>query len=313
MKYRKIGNSDLEVSVVALGTWVFGGDGWGSAIDAESVSAVNRAIDRGINFIDTAPVYGAGKSEEIIGHAIKGKRDKVIIATKCGLEVSGKSIRSNLSPAFIRKEIENSLRRLEVDTIDLYQCHWPDKNTPMEETFPELKKMVGEGKIRYVGVSNFDHTLLKEASEYAGIVSNQMEYSILKRDIEQDLIPLCKEKNISILGYGSLGGGILTGKYKEPPEFAKDDVRSFFYRFYREPVWSKTKKLLSVLEEIAIKHKVPVSNVAINWLLNHREIASSIAGCRNAGQVEDNIGAGDLELSDEEVAMIERSQREIFA
>ncbi|MDD5634320.1 MAG: aldo/keto reductase, partial [Candidatus Omnitrophica bacterium] len=213
MKYRKIGNSDLEVSVVALGTWVFGGDSWGVADDTMSVKVAEKAIEKGINFIDTAPVYGSGRSEEIVGKAIQNKRDKVFLATKCGLEQKGSSIRANLKKEFIRTEIENSLRRLKVEMIDLYQCHWPDPNTPVEETFGELNKLIKEGKIRYIGVSNFDKKVLEDACQQANIVSNQVQYSILERKIEKELVPFCKEKNISILSYGALGGGILTGKY----------------------------------------------------------------------------------------------------
>jgi len=152
MKNRKIGNTDLQVPSVCLGTWVFGGDCWGNPNDAESIRVVEEAIDKGWNFIDTAPIYGSGRSEEVIGKALKGKKDKVIIATKCGLEKHGKGIRPNLTPFFIREEIENSLRRLGVDTIDIYQCHWPDPKTPIEDTFTELNILKAEGKIKHIGV-----------------------------------------------------------------------------------------------------------------------------------------------------------------
>lgn len=312
MKYRKLGNSDLEVSAIALGTWVFGGDCWGEADDEKSLNVVAEAIDKGINFIDTAPVYGSGRSEEIIGKAIKGKRDKVIIATKLGLRQEGTSIKHDLSASFIKEEIENSLRRLGVETIDLYQCHWPDPNTPMDETFKELNALVAEGKVRYIGVSNFTPDQLKEAGQLAEIQSNQMRYSILDRDIENSQFPLCGEKKMSILSYGSLGGGILTGKYKKPPQLSKGDVRSWFYKFYKEPLWSKVRDLVSVLEGIADARKVPVSQVAINWVLGHGEVASCIAGCRTSLQLDMNVTATDWELSGEELGKIEEGYKNIL-
>ena len=304
MEYRKLGKSDLEVSAIALGTWVFGGDCWGEVDDSRSVRVVEDAIEKGINFIDTAPIYGNGRSEEVIGKAIRNKRGRVIIATKCGLEQKGHSIRPNLRADFIREEIENSLRRLGVETIDLYQCHWPDPNTSLKETFGEMKKLVKEGKIRYIGVSNFDRKVIERAISIAPVVSNQMQYSLFNREIEKELVPFCKEKNVSILSYGPLGGGILTGKYKAPPTFPKGDVRVFFYQYYQEPFWSKAGSLVSILEDIAEKHKVPTSHAAINWVLSRQEIASCIVGCRTPEQLEQNVKAVDWRLNEEELAKI---------
>jgi len=314
VRHRKIGNSDLEGSVVSLGTWVFGGDCWGKAEDDDSVRVVRDAVEKGMNFIDTAPIYGSGRSEQMIGRALAGvSRDSYIIATKCGLEISGSSIKPNLTKCFIRAEIENSLKRLGSGYIDLYQCHWPDPATPYEETFGELKKLVSEGKIRYIGVSNFSVDELSEARKYADIVSNQLQYSLFDRTVEKDMLPYCRENNISILSYGSLGGGILTGKYTKPPELAKGDVRSFFYRFYKEPFWGKGRQLVTVLEQIAADRKVPVSNVAINWVLSHLEAASCIAGCRNQEQLGKNITAGDWELSSEELGLIRNEYDRLFS
>ncbi|MFH1797899.1 MAG: aldo/keto reductase [Candidatus Omnitrophota bacterium] len=292
MKYRKIGNSDLEVSFVSLGSWVFGGAEWGEACDAESTRVVEEAIDRGINLIDTAPVYGAGRSEEVIGRALQKSRcraGKIVIATKCGLEQKGRSIRPNLSAGFIREEVENSLKRLNVEAIDLYQCHWPDKTTPLEETFGEMKRLLEQGKIKHIGVCNFDQKLLKEAVSIAPVVSDQVQYSLLERDIEKDLMPFCKENGVSILSYGSLGGGVLTGKYKSAPVFSKGDVRSFFYKYYKEPFWSKSRDVVSELESLARKHGQPISRAAIDWVLTKPEVASCIVGCRTTCQLRENI------------------------
>ncbi|MGB3057527.1 MAG: aldo/keto reductase, partial [Candidatus Omnitrophota bacterium] len=198
MKYRKIANTDLEVSSICLGTWAFGGDCWGEADDAQSIRVIEEAVDKGINFIDTAPIYGSGRSEEVVGKAIKNKAG-VIIATKCGLEQKGKSIRPNLHADFIRKEAEGSLRRLGVETIDLYQCHWPDPNTSMKETFGEMDKLVREGKIKYIGVSNFEKGVLERSMRAAPIVSDQVEYSLFKRKIEEELMPFCGENKVSVL------------------------------------------------------------------------------------------------------------------
>ena len=227
MKYRKLGTSDLVVSEVGLGTWVLGGDHWGHAEDEESIAAIHAALDSGINLIDTAPAYGRGHAEEIVGKAIKGRRARVIVATKCGVHRDGKKFSYSPKPDDIRKEIEDSLRRLGLDTIDLYQCHWPDPKTPVEETMREMLKMRDAGKIRHIGVSNFDVPLLERALAVAPVVSLQPHYSLLERKVEQSILPFCREKKIGIISYGTLGSGILTGKYVEPPCFSKGDCRSF--------------------------------------------------------------------------------------
>jgi aryl-alcohol dehydrogenase-like predicted oxidoreductase len=312
MEYRQIGQSELKASVVSLGTWVFGGECWGEADDTESIKAVNAALDAGINLIDTAPVYGNGRSEEVIGKAIKGREKEIIIATKCGLEQKGKSIRPNLKPEFIEEEINNSLRRLGVETIDLYQCHWPDPRTPLEETFNKLNDLVKEGKIRYIGVSNFNADLLKEALKFSSIESDQMHYSLFERSIEKEIIPVCEDSGVSILAYGTLGGGILTGKYKEPPQISKGDVRSFFYKYYKEPFWSKAREMIDVLEDIAVKHDSPVSNAAINWVLNKKIVASCIAGSRNLEQIRKNAEAANWTFDNGEFEVICNRYKELF-
>ncbi|MCK5451240.1 MAG: aldo/keto reductase [Candidatus Omnitrophica bacterium] len=312
MKYRKLGKTDLKISSVVLGSWVFGGECWGEVRDEESISVLKDAINRGVNCIDTAPIYGNGRSEEVIGKALKDVSEDVIIATKCGLEKHGKAIRPNLSAKFIREEIENSLRRLNVEKIDLYQCHWPDPNTSRKETFTELSKLTEEGKVRYIGVSNFDKDFLEKAIQIAPVQSNQMPYSIFDRDIEKEMVPFCENNGVSILSYGSLGGGILTGKYKEPPDFSKGDVRSFFYKYYREPFWSKSRKIVNVLENIADRRQVPVSNVAINWVLSRKEVAGCITGCRTLEQLKGNVTAVDWDITEEELLMIEDAYVKIW-
>ena len=194
MRYKRLGNSSLEVSVVGLGTWAIGGDFWGKVDDDRSIRTIQRAVDCGINLIDTAPAYGGGHAERIVGQAIKGRRDKVVIATKCGIVKQGGRITRNLKPESIRKEVDDSLTRLGVDVIDLYQIHWPDANTPLEDTLNEMEKLRDAAKIRYIGVSNFDRKLMEEAASITEIVSLQPQYSLLDRELEKDILPFCREK-----------------------------------------------------------------------------------------------------------------------
>lgn len=312
MKYTKIGTSNLKVSSICLGTWVFGGDCWGEVDDKVSQRVIEEAIDKGINFIDTAPIYGSGRSEEVIGRAIKGKRDALVIATKCGLKIKGKGIAVDLSPESIRLEIENSLKRLGLETIDLYQCHWPDENVPFDKTFSELEKLTQEGKVKYIGISNFDADQTKRALECSQVITNQVQYSLLERSIEEDLMPLCREKGVSILPYGALGGGMLTGKYSEPPEIKKGDVKDFFYKYYKEPYWTKSRRLVSVLEDVAEAHNASASEVAINWTLSHDLVPSCIAGCRTPQQLAQNVKAADWQLTEEELNRVESEYGRIF-
>jgi len=239
MQYQKIGNNDLNVSPLCLGTWAFGGDFWGGGEEQDCIDAVHCAIDEGINFIDTAPIYSAGESERIVGKAIKGKRDKVILATKCGLSFDNDKIENDLSPDAINAEIDESLKRLQVDYIDLYQCHWPDEKTPLPETLEALYKIQLDGKIRYVGLSNYSPGDVIKASQSMEIVTSQNQYSLLDRSVERDLVSVLRKRNIGLLAYGPLAGGILTGKYKEPPKFKDADARKFFYKYYSGKAYEK--------------------------------------------------------------------------
>jgi len=312
MEYRKISNTDMEVTTITLGTWVFGGDCWGKVDDEQSIRVIEKAVDSGINIIDTAPIYGTGRSESVIGKALKKIRNKVYIATKCGLKPEGRSIQVDQSAKFIRQDLEGSLKRLGIETIDLYQIHFPDEKIPLEETLSEMMKFVEEGKVRYIGVSNFEKDLLEKAVKIAPVVSNQMHYSLLHRDIEDEVIPFCREKGISILAYGSLGGGILTGKYKEPPKVSKGDVKSFYYDYYREPTWSKACELVSTLKEIAEERGVPTSQVAVNWALSRNEVTTALVGCRTEEQLAGNVSAMDWELTEEELNRIQTKYDQVF-
>ena len=305
MKFRKLGQSDLNCSVIGLGTWGMAGSFWGKVDDDQSIATIRAGLEAGINLIDTAPVYGDGHSEEVVGRALEGlKREDIVLATKCG--------RFTCETEKIRQELETSLKRLKTDYIDLYQVHWPDDKVPFEETFGELENMRKQGKIRYIGVSNFSVEQTEEASKYCQIVSTQPQYSLLVRDIEKDMLPCCVEKNIGILSYGSIGAGALTGKFKEKPVFKEDDERASFYTFFQEQNWPKTKQMIDTLEEIAASHGKPTVHAAINWVLKQKGISVALVGARTPEQVRMNAQAADWELTDEENAKILQAYDRIF-
>lgn len=306
MQFRKLGQSDLNCSVVGLGTWGIGGGFFGTVDDKDSIAALRAGVEAGINLIDTAPVYGDGHSEEVVGKAIDGlKREELIIATKCG--------RFTCETEKIRKELERSLTLLGTDYIDLYQVHWPDDKVPFEQTFGELAKMQKEGKIRYIGVSNFSPAQTEEAAQYCQIVSTQPQYSLLTRQIEEDLLPYCREKEIGVLSYGSIAGGALSGKYKDRPVLEENDERASFYEFFREEKWAYTRAMLDVLEEIAQAHGRPTVQAAINWVLKQPGITVALVGAKTPEQAVMNAQAADWALTDEENAKIEAAYQKIFA
>ncbi|MGQ3683752.1 MAG: aldo/keto reductase [Candidatus Loosdrechtia sp.] len=303
MKYRKIPDTNLEISTIGLGTWVFGSTHWSGAEKKDCMNAARTALDSGINFIDTAPIYGDGLSEEIVGELLKTCRNKVIVATKCGLKKEGRKIVIDLSPESIRNEIEASLRRLHTDCIDLYQCHWPDPNTEIGKTMSVLLKAQSEGKIRYIGVSNFGLELLEQALSIAPVVSQQVQYSLLDRSIEKDLLPFCLRKQIGVLAYGPLGGGILSGKYQEQPFFDPGDARSFFYKFYQGKQFGKIRDGLEKLKEI----KRPLNQIAINYVRQKAGVTSVLVGCRTVEQALSNSESADWDLSREQLESLENT------
>jgi aryl-alcohol dehydrogenase-like predicted oxidoreductase len=304
MKYRKLGKSDLQVSTVGLGTWAIGNDFWGSVDDDESVRALQAGLDAGINLIDTAPAYGAGHAEEVVGRAIAGRRDEVVVATKVGIIRTEDDFVRNLKPDSVRQEVDDSLRRLGVDTIDLYQIHWPDPKTPIDETMTELNKAQQAGKFRYLGVSNFNIKQMEELSQFGELVSLQPHYSLLKRDIEGKVVQYCIDNDLGIVNYGTLAGGILSGKFREIPQFEDGDYRHKFYPWFKEPAWSKIQSMLDVLREIADDRGVSVAQVAINWTTQQPGITSALVGAKNPAQAESNAGGGDFELTGEEIERI---------
>ena len=304
MQYRTLGTSNLSVSVVGLGTWAMGNDFWGRVDDDQSVRAIQEAIDNGINLIDTAPAYGAGHAEKVVGKAIHGRRDEVVVATKVGIIRTEDDFIRNLKPESMEREIDDSLRRLGVDTIDLYQIHWPDPDTPLESSMETLNKMKEAGKIRHIGVSNFSVKLLEQARAVVDVVSVQPQFSLLHRKEESSLLPYCAKNNIGVLGYGSLAGGILTGKFREIPTLEEGDNRDQFYRFFQEPTWSKVQRVLDVLRAIAEERSVTVAQVAINWAIAQRGMTTALVGAKNPSQARANAAAGEWSLSDEDLSRI---------
>ncbi|MFH1867489.1 MAG: aldo/keto reductase [Candidatus Omnitrophota bacterium] len=311
MIYKSIPNTDLSLSVIALGTWVFGDDVWGNAPEEDCIKTVDAALEHGINLIDTAPIYGHGRSEEVVGKAIKEKRDKVILATKCGLKLVSGEIKTDLSADSIREEIEGSLKRLQVEYIDIYQCHWPDSNTAINETINALLKLKREGKIRYIGLSNYKKDQLKEALDCADIAVVQNHYSLLERSLEKELLGFCLNRRIGVITYGSLGGGILSGKYNMQHKFDASDARSFFYKFYDESNFKKTEILIGILREIAQRIDRPVSQVAINWIWQKEGITGAIVGARNAEQAISNALSTEWELSQEDITKLNNAEVKI--
>lgn len=314
MKKRMLGNSGVELTVLGLGTWAIGGGdnpyGWGKQDDQESVTTIHRALDQGINWLDTAAGYGHGHSEEIVGKVVAGRRDEVFIATKCGIlwKQDGSDIYPCLEAASIKAEVESSLKRLKTDYIDLYQIHWPTgDDNEVAEGWSEVAKLVKEGKVRFGGVSNFNINQLEIASKIFPVTSLQPPYSMLVRDIENEIIGYCGKKRIGILAYSPMQAGLLTGKMSPARvlAFADDDWRKTKSHLFKEPSLSIYLDLVEKLRPIAAKHGRPVSHIAIAWVLRWSEVSGAIVGARKPFQVDETIGAGDFVLSKEELVSIQ--------
>jgi aryl-alcohol dehydrogenase-like predicted oxidoreductase len=316
MTTRKLGNSDLQISPVGFGAWAIGGGGWeyswGPQEDDDSVAAIHRALELGVNWIDTAPVYGKGHSEEVVARALKEWRGpRPYVFTKCVLrwDTEGKIV-PNFEAKSIRQECEDSLRRLRVETIDLYQMHWPPtENGPgLEEAWGSMAVLQEEGKVRWIGVSNFNVQQLKRAEKISPVTSLQPPYSILRRQIEGEVIPHCEKQGIGIIVYSPMFSGMLTGAMTRERAGALpvDDFRSRNPE-YKEPKLSKNLEMVEKLKEIGARHGRVAGEVAIAWTLRAPGITGAIVGARNAKQAEGVLKAGDFRLSDEELAEIEKA------
>jgi aryl-alcohol dehydrogenase-like predicted oxidoreductase len=314
VQMRKLGNSDLQITRVGYGAWAIGGSGWqfawGSQDDNESISAIHRALELGVNWIDTAAVYGLGHSEEVVGRALKQWRgSRPYVFTKCGLrgDANGK-VRRVLSADSIRGEVEDSLRRLSVDVIDLYQVHWPpDPDSPdLEEGWSMLANLKREGKVRWIGVSNFNVQQLRRAHAIASVTSLQPRYSLVHREIENEILPYCLSEGIGVIVYSPMASGLLTGAMtrERAAGLPKDDWRRGHPDF-TEPNLSYNLALVESMREIAKGHNRSVGEVAIAWTLRHPAVTGAIVGARNARQAEGVMRAGELHLTEDEVNELE--------
>ncbi len=322
MEFRKIGNSDLELSVITFGAWAAGGWLWGSTDKNEAVKAIREGINVGMTSIDTAPVYGQGESEDIVGEAIKGmSRDKVQILTKFGmrwdLDKGTKFIQSynNQKQAIdiykyagkesVIKECEDSLRRMKTDYIDLYQIHWHDVTTPINETFEAVERLIQQGKVRYAGVCNYKAEWLAEADKSLNIVNNQIPYSMVTRKMEEETIPYCIENEKAVLAYSPLERGLLTGKLKENPQFQEGDHRANHPSFTNEKI-AATNAMLAKLQVLANEKEITLGQLVLRWTVQRPGITIALAGARNATQTLQNAKAGAFSFTEEEMAFIDR-------
>jgi len=307
MNTRQLGKGGPFLSKIGFGAWAIGGPwefGWGRTDDKESIAAIQRALELGINWIDTAAVYGLGHSEEVVGRAVKEKRERIFIATKCSQVWDEKGeAHTHLGAPSMRAEIEGSLRRLQTEYIDLYQIHWPDWNTPIEESWSQMVKFKEEGKVRYIGVSNFGVDLLERCMKIGHVQSLQPIYNMLERDIEAEILPFCKANGIGIAAYSPMQSGLLTGTF-DVKKLPKDDWRITHSEKFREPKFSRGLKLVEKLRPIAAKYGKSVGQLAVNWVLRNEAVTSAIVGARTPAQVEQNLGAVGWEIREEDMKAI---------
>ena len=308
MERRKLGDSGLEASSIALGTWAMGGtvETWGYVDDRESIAAIHQALDLGINLIDTAPIYGLGHSEEIIGKAIQGRRHEVLIATKCGLlfpHFKDELPLRCLSRESIFRECEQSLRRLRVDVIDLYQCHWSDPLTPLRETMDALTTLLHQQKIRAIGASNFSCEEITAAREFGPIHCLQLPFSMLQRRAAHDLLPFCIEHKMGAIAYSPLAKGLLTGKFHSGDRV--EGIRARDPDFIGER-FRRNVRVVDGLREIAAGYGKTVAQLVINWTVTFPGVTAPIVGAKRPSQVVENVGAIGWTITDVDRARIDR-------
>lgn len=322
MQTRQLGNSDLQITPVGYGAWAIGGSGWqfswGSQDDSDSISAIHRALSLGVNWIDTAAVYGLGHSEEVVARALKDwSGPKPYVFTKCGVVWNSKgSVEKSLFRDSIRREVEDSLRRLNLDVIDLYQIHWPpDPDSPqLEEAWFTLADLKRAGKVRWIGVSNFDVKQLRRAKAIAPITSLQPPYSLVNRGVEEDILPYCLREGIGVIVYSPMQSGLLTGAMTREriDRLPQDDWRKTDAEF-NDPKLSRNLAVVERLKEIARRHGRSTGEVAIAWTLRNPAVTGAIVGARNASQASGVMRAAELRLSDKEVNEIEEDVEESAA
>ena len=315
MEYTQFGRTSLHVSKISYGTWQFGGD-WGH-IDHEQWDAgkatVRKALELGINFFDTAQAYGFGLAERLLGEALqpelRSQRDKIVLATKGGLRMEGSTLLRDASARWLRQGVEQSLRNLGVDYIDLYQVHWPDPNTPIEETASALDALVHEGKIHYVGVSNYNVEQMRAFERTRRLDALQPPYSLFRRDIEREVLPYCEAAGIGVLVYGPLAHGLLGGSFTPQTTFAPDDWRSKSGFFHGEN-FQRNVAVVEQLKRLAAREGMTIAQLAVAWVLARPAIDVAIVGARNPEQLEQTARAGDRHLTQQTLQEIERIMRE---
>jgi aryl-alcohol dehydrogenase-like predicted oxidoreductase len=309
METRKFGNTDMKITRIGFGAWAIGGGnwafGWGPQDDGEAIAAIHRAIENGMNWIDTAAVYGLGHSEELVAKAVKGMNPRPYIFTKCGLVWDdSRKTSQNIKAESIRRECEASLRRLDVDAIDLYQVHWP-VDADLEEAWKMMEQLHSEGKVRNIGVSNFDVEQIRKCLEIAPVSSLQPPYSLINRDYEKEILPFCKEQEIGVIVYSPMGSGMLTGAMTRERIAAmpSDDWRRNS-SYFKEPALTRNLALAETLRSIGKKYGRSAGEVAIAWTLQNPAVTAAIVGGRSAGQVDGISRASELQLSEEDLAEI---------
>lgn len=327
MIYRTLGDTDLELSAVTFGAWALGGWMWGGTEKNESTKAIHAAYDHGVTSIDTAPVYGQGHSEEVVGKAISGiPRDELQILTKFGMRwdlekgdfgFSSQDRQGNDIDIYkyagkesVMKECEDSLRRLGTDYIDLYQIHWPDSTTPIDETMEALVRLKEQGKIREAAVCNYSADQMKEAEQTISLASNQVPYSMLKRDIEEEVVPYCIENNKDILAYSPLQRGILTGKMEAGQDFGEGDGRADS-PYYTDENIRRVNEFLQAIKPVANKYDATLAQLVIQWTINQPGITIALVGARNPEQAIQNAKAADINFSDDELAHIDEELKKL--
>ncbi len=320
---RPLGGSDVMVSPIIFGAWAIGGWMWGGAEESESIAAIQASIDHGVTTIDTAAVYAQGYGEEVVGKAIRGRHDQVQVATKCGMtwDIPGGSdpwetdgpdgpkitIRRNSRPDSIPIECERSLKRLGIDVIDLYQVHWPDTTTPVEDTMAALLKLQEQGKIRAIGVSNYDAAWIKRAAAAGPLASLQPPYSLIQRKIEPEILPICREHGIGVIVYSPLERGLLTGKVAVDRQFPAGDHRTT-HKFFTPENRQRVLDSLAKIQPIADNHNASLAQIVINWTIQEPGITAALVGARNVDQAIHNAEALNFTLSPDERAQI----RQVF-
>jgi aryl-alcohol dehydrogenase-like predicted oxidoreductase len=319
MQKKRLGNSDLELTPVGVGAWAMGGGGWafawGPQDDDESIAAIHEALDRGVNWIDTAAVYGLGHSEEVVARALAGRSNRPYVFTKCERNWDdNRQIYKSLKADSIRRECENSLRRLKVDVIDLYQIHWPEPEEDIEEGWGALAKLKEEGKVRWIGVSNFNAQQLERVRPIAPITSLQPPYSAVSPEIENETLPYCQKHGIGVIVYSPMKSGLLTGKMTKERVAAlpEDDFRRRALAF-QEPNLSRNLELAQLMKRVGERHGRAAGEVAIAWTLRHPAVTAAIVGMRSAEQARGVLGALEFRLAPEEIAEIDQFRTEVAA